>query len=109
MAKTTFNIPIVGGTITARNAREERAARHFLIKIDVAVSICRDEMADGYNEEAHDALHRRAMEIAGFAQAMLWEGMLTQEDYLAAVGLSAVFTGNVIDYILRGEACDECA
>lgn len=109
MAKTTFNIPIVGGTITARNKREEKAARHFLIKIDVAVSICRDEMADGYNEEAHENLFERAKGIEGFAQAMLWAGMLTQEDYLDGVGLASVFAGNVIDYILRGEACDECA
>lgn len=109
MATTTFNIPVVGGTVTARNKREERAARHFLIKIDVAVSICRDEMADGYNTEAHDALHRRAMEIAGFAQALLWEGMLDKAEYHdTCIGYSSIFAGKVIDYI-RGEACDECA
>lgn len=104
--KTTFIVPITGDTLTARNQREERACKHFIINIEVAAGICREEMADGYNTTAHDGVLYRAQEIEGFAKGLMWLGVMSREEYLHY--LSSIFAGNIIEYVLRGEeACGE--
>ena len=110
MAKTTYTVPITGDILTARNEREAKAARHFILAVELAVDIAREEFADGYNSEAYENLHYRAGEIEGYARALDWLGVMTREAHMHFI--RSIFTAETTEKILaevRGEACDECA
>ena len=112
MAKTTFTVPFTGDILTARNSREERACRHFVLAIECAIDIYREELAGGYEcksaSEAYEHLHYRAGEIEGFARALDWLGVMTRESRLHYI--RSIFAIDMKDRILAEmEASNECA